>query len=458
MSATLRILVLALALAGFAAAGAAAQESKPAPPPEQKAKDDESKPKEPKAREYSYLYDLLDHSLFRPLTRVFDPGLWVRKVSNQPRQAANVDENDQVRLPSTWWQPRLGYRAVTVEQMLKGPGSGKGPAPGKWKVTKGKSQGVTPGFQMRDSENQLWFVKFDLPTFPELTTSADVIGTYLYWAAGYNVPENVIAYFRPESLIIDEKATSYDRHGNKVKLTRELLDEMFAGLYRQRDGRFRVVASKALKGKPLGPFKFYGRRKDDPEDLIPHELRRELRGLWVINAWANHADSRGPNSQDMWVTENGRSFVRHNLLDFSGILGSGGLKARSQVTGTEYYIDFNVMMREAVSLGFIPFDWEDVVDPHIPSIGMIEAESFDPTIWKPDYPNPAFDERTVRDIRWGARILAAFTDEHIRAAVSVPTYSDPRAADYLVQTLIKRRDKLVNYWLGPESGQLTTAP
>ena len=42
--------------------------------------------------------------------------------------------------------------------------------------------------------------------------------------------------------------------------------------------------------------------------------------------------------------------------------------------------------------------------------------------------------------------------------MAVPAYSDPRAAEYLVQTLIRRRDKLVNYWLGPQAGRLSNAP
>jgi hypothetical protein len=68
--------------------------------------------------------------------------------------------------------------------------------------------------------------------------------------------------------------------------------------------------------------------------------------------------------------------------------------------------------------------------------------------WRPEYPNPAFDERTERDILWGARIVAAFTDEHIHAAVAQGHYSDPRASAYLAWVLIERRDKIIRRWLG----------
>ena len=89
--------------------------------------------------------------------------------------------------------------------------------------------------------------------------------------------------------------------------------------------------------------------------------------------------------------------------------------------------------------------------PHLPAVGFIEAETFDPARWRPDYPNPAFDQRTERDIRWGAQIVAGFTDAHIRAAVATAQYSDPRAADYITRILIERRDKLVRRWLGPSA-------
>jgi hypothetical protein len=122
--------------------------------------------------------------------------------------------------------------------------------------------------------------------------------------------------------------------------------------------------------------------------------------------------------------------------------------ARSPQTGGEYFVDWGVMAGSLVTLGMRRMAWERAVDPRMPSIGYIEAANFDPGTWRPDYPNPAFDERTLRDIRWGARIVAGFTDAHIRAAVEQAKYSDPRATEYLTRVLIERRDKIVARWLG----------
>jgi hypothetical protein len=176
----------------------------------------------PESRSISGAYDLVHQSVFRPAARAFDVPRLGRKITGHPRESANVDEQDHVRLPSTWWQPRIGFREVTVEQMLKGPGSGQGPAPGPWTVTKAKSAGVSAGFQIEDSKGDGFIIKFDPPKFPEMATGADVIGSYLFWAAGYNVPENTIEWFRRQDLKIGKDATYSDSRGAQASDHRRL--------------------------------------------------------------------------------------------------------------------------------------------------------------------------------------------------------------------------------------------
>jgi len=412
----------------------------------------------PESRSISGAYDLVHQSVFRPAARAFDVPRLGRKITGHPRESANVDEQDHVRLPSTWWQPRIGFREVTVEQMLKGPGSGQGPAPGPWTVTKAKSAGVSAGFQIEDSKGDGFIIKFDPPKFPEMATGADVIGSYLFWAAGYNVPENTIEWFRRQDLKIGKDATYSDSRGRKHPITDDYLNALLARVAPRPDGSYRCVASRYLDGKPIGPFLYSGRRKDDPEDMIPHELRRELRGMWTVAAWVNHADARAPNTLDMWVTDGGRSFVRHYLIDFGSILGSSALsRRRDYATGFEYYIDYGAMVRMVPTLGLYKPKWENVVDPEMPAVGFIESKNFDPEDWRPDFPNPAFDERTVRDARWGAWIVSGFTDDHIRAAVAAAHYTNASVAGYLTRVLIERRDKLVQRWLGTRGPTLITS-
>ena len=44
--------------------------------------------------------------------------------------------------------------------------------------------------------------------------------------------------------------------------------------------------------------------------------------------------------------------------------------------------------------------------------------------------------------------MAAFSDDEIRAIVETGEYSDPRAADWITECLIKRRDKIADAWFG----------
>jgi hypothetical protein len=402
---------------------------------------------EPKERNLSYFEDGFIQTI-RPFTRATDPSILIRRLNGKRREAANVDEADEVRLPSTWWQPRVGFRSVSVEQMLAGPGPSTGPAAGKWRVVKAKSRGVSEGFQIKDAEGTRFAIKFDPTRYPELATAADVIGSYLYWAAGYNVPNNVIVRFKREDVEIAGDAKIDDPLKGKVPMTEAFLDTLFSHVPRDPDGSYRAVASRFIAGKPLGEFAYSGRRRDDPEDLIPHQHRRELRGLWTINSWVHHDDCSARNTLDMWVTDGGRAFVRHYLVDFNGILGAASIDKHSYRSGSEYLLDYGVAVKQLVTLGLYPEPWESGVDPGMPSIGFIESKTFDPAGWRPFLPNPAFDERSPRDIRWGARIVAGFSDELIRAAVKQGKLSDPRAEEYLVRVLIERRDKIAKHWLG----------
>ena len=66
---------------------------------------------------------------------------------------------------SSWLTNRAGNRALTPEDVAKGPDTSAGPAPGTWTVTSSKSDGVTPGFTIKDANGQRWFLKFDPPGY-----------------------------------------------------------------------------------------------------------------------------------------------------------------------------------------------------------------------------------------------------------------------------------------------------
>jgi hypothetical protein len=83
--------------------------------------------------------------------------------------------------------------------------------------------------------------------------------------------------------------------------------------------------------------------------------------------------------------------------------------------------------------------------PDDPSIGNIEADVFDPARWKTEYPNPAFKQMDAADAFWAASIVSRFTDTMIRGIVEEAHPTNPDAARYLADVIIKRRDKTVRW-------------
>jgi len=389
---------------------------------------------EPRRYKLNDYYDFIQNSFGNPGDR-------------KPRTAININTLGEVP-ESSWYTNRHARRRMTIEELVRGPDRGTGPAPGTWKVLRGKNEGITPGFSLvEDERGDRYAIKFDPPGNLEMATSADVIGTKFFYAMGYYVPENYIVYFRAEQLALGEGAIITDTLGRQRDMDRRDIQELLNRVARAPDGQYRAVASKILAGKDMGPYRYYGTRPDDPNDIFPHEHRRELRGLWVLCAWLNHDDSRSINSLDMLVEENGKKFIRHHLIDFGSILGSGSVGEQKPRAGNEYLWEPGIAFLRMATLGLYDRHWIHIRYPEYPSIGRIEGDHFEPEKWKPEYPNPAFVNCLPEDAYWGAKIVMSFTDEEIRKIVETGKLSDKWAEEYLVQVIIKRRDKIGKYWL-----------
>jgi hypothetical protein len=106
----------------------------------------------------------------------------IRAVGDRSAQTA-LDVNTLDEVPdSSWFENRIGIRPMSIAETATGPNH-EGSAPGPWMVTSGKTDGITPGLQMKDSAGRLYFVKFDPPGYPDLGTGAEVISTKLRAAA-----------------------------------------------------------------------------------------------------------------------------------------------------------------------------------------------------------------------------------------------------------------------------------
>ena len=81
------------------------------------------------------------------------------------------------------------------------------------------------------------------------------------------------------------------------------------------------------------------------------------------------------------------------------------------------------------------------------SVGRFEGTRFKPEAWKPEYPNPAFQNMRPEDAFWAARLVARFTPEDVAAIVAKGEYSDPAATAYVTKVLLERRRKILETWL-----------
>ena len=267
-------------------------------------------------------------------------------------EAQNPNTLDEVS-DSAWFTNRHGVRRMSTEALARGPDTIEGPDMSvPWRVFRSKIGGLTPGFQILDGRGDRYVIKFDPVRISELSSAAEVIATKLFYAIGYNVPENYIVAIDPEEGLAIEPGTMLeDEFGDESTLTRGQLRRRLRAVPRLDDGRVRVTASRYLAGRPIGPFRYYGTRTDDPNDVIPHENRRELRGLRLFAAWTNHDDTRAQNTQDSWVEEDGRHYIRHHLLDFGSTFGSGSVDLQLPNLGFHYWLDTDEVKRNLVSFG-----------------------------------------------------------------------------------------------------------
>ncbi len=362
-------------------------------------------------------------------------------------RAQNVNTIDEVP-DSSWYTNRIGFRPMTVEKLLRGPDTANGPAGGQWTVISAKIDGVTPGFTVRDHNGLVWFIKFDPPGYRAMATGTEVVVTKLMWALGYHVPEVHIASLHPEQLIVGEKAT-ISRGGQKRSLKRSDISAALDRAHRDVDGSYRVIASKALEGRPVGGFRFYGTRSDDPNDVVAHEHRRELRAYGTFAAWLNHVDSKSINTLDTLVVNDGRTSVRHHLLDFGSTIGSAGVYPREPYEGSEYLIEGRKTLAGIPTLGLYVKEWRTAPRYRSSTVGSFPSDNatWDPEEWKPRYANAAFRAARMDDKFWAARRLQLFTSDMLVAAVSAGKFDDPASEAALAKFLIDRRDAIVRRYL-----------
>ena len=356
-------------------------------------------------------------------------------------KARNVNTIDEVP-DSNWFTNRIGARPVSIEEAVRGPLVDGGPASGPWSIARAKEAGFAPGFTMSDAKGELWFVSFDADGLPDAATGAILVANKIFWTLGYWQVENYLIRVRAEELTIADTAEVTPPSGQRRRMKSSDVEAVLRRAHKSPDGTYRAVAARALPGRVLGGFRYYGTRPDDPNDIVPHEHRRELRALKVFGAWTNLVDMKAGNTLDVLITENGKSVVRHYLQDVGSTFGTGANAVREYDEGWEHLFDGGLLWKRAVTLGLYLQPWQTVQYVDNDSIGRFEGEVFHPEKWRPRVPTAALRHARSDDAFWAARRVMAFPDEMIRAIAETGRYHDESAARLLADILIQRRNRI----------------
>ncbi|MBF0430958.1 MAG: hypothetical protein HQK83_06740 [Fibrobacteria bacterium] len=379
----------------------------------------------PEKTKFDFVWTGVDGLIRQPVVE----GMKARAI---PR-AGDVNAMDDVPA-STWFTPRLGYKEISPEALKRGPEQ-VGPPKSPVTVVKAKKGGGNPGFVIKDARGYTYLIKFDPPEFPGIETTTAVIVNRLFWGFGYNVPEDYLYTFSRTDLGIAAGGELSDSDVDSVL-------KMVAPPIKQV---YRSTASLYISGKILGPIEPVGKRNGDINDQIDHENRRVLRGLKAFCAFTHQSGMRPDNSLDVYEGEKGKGFVRHYLLDFGEAFGGHGAGKGRQWDGYEYFISPGKLVKNF----FFPFrlnTWEKISNTQWSAVGPFESVVFEPEEWKETWRYTPFDKALPEDMYWAAKIVAALTREHIRVLVEYAEYPNKLAQEYVIETIMQRRAKLITHY------------
>jgi len=400
-------------------------------------------------REYvsPFVWDRIDTTIFGRLSRILSLDL-----IGEARNANSLDEVAD----SSWFENRTATSPAQKAAGACRPEDALPPevADGAWLIDHGKDNGSTVGFRVQVPGKGVYLLKADDPEAPELASAASVIGAAIYYAAGFSTSCEQVVYVRREQFTLAPGLVVTENDGAQHPFDDAALTAALASLPR-RGALRRMQASKWLPGVTIGPFRYESVRDDDPNDIIRHEDRRELRGSRVLAAWLNHWDAREQNSMDVWIAldpahkRSSPGIVRHYQIDTSDVFGQPMTPATlSKRLGHSYEIDPRDIAIDFVTLGLLSRPWDRAASvPGHELFGFFGANDFDPAAWKPAYPNPAFLRMTERDAAWMARIIARFSPADIGALVAAGQLTDPRQTQYLAEVLLARQQRILARYL-----------
>jgi hypothetical protein len=272
---------------------------------------------------------------------------------------------------------------LTPARVARGPCTMPPPQP-PFKIKRARTcGGGRSGFIGTDARGRTFLFKLDHPHYPELGSTAAIVGSRILWALGYNVPP---------TFLVQIEGTGDARFEGKRATAALFLDHV------------------------IGHFHF---------DWFRH--RRELRGLRLASAWINDADRIGSNT--LVVEQDGRA--TYYLIDFNSCLGSWQGRPKEPWRGYRYAWDL-----------LVPDP--DPPPPILsPGLGRFSGD-FDPMRWRPQAPNNAFNHMTPADAVWILGRIERLERPHLEAVVAEARLGNPKDAEVLVNTLTHRRKAVLS--------------
>lgn len=374
--------------------------------------------------------------------------------------AESVDVNSLDEVPdSAWFTNRID--TIGAAELRRGACSDaqrldpEHAADGSWIIDKGKDSGYTRGFRVNIPGKGKYLIKAEtIDLQPELQSAASLIGSAIHHAAGYYTSCEQVIWVRPSVFKLMPGLTTRGNFTSAVPLDQRALERIFEKSPK-RGGLIRLGASAWIPGLAIGAYRFEGTRSDDPNDVVPHEDRRELRAMRLLAAWINRVDAREANTLDVWMADDARvsdsspGHVLHYQLDMSESLGGEwAWDSISRRLGHSYIIDYGDISIDLLTLGIRTSSWDRV--ERIPGheiFGYFDVNNFVPEDWKAEYPNAAFSRMSERDGAWMARILARFTPEMVHALAEAGDFTDPSNATHLATVLQGRLERIVERYL-----------
>lgn len=263
-----------------------------------------------------------------------------------------------------------------------------------------------------------------------MCTGSTVVASRLVWAAGWRTPPSSAMHARLEDFAQGEDGAP------------DAGAVLSAGPA-PVDGYYRVSAVRWPPGIIIGESPEEGTPPDDPNDVVPHQDRRTLRGVQVLSAWLKLHDLGPRKTLDVYEGAPGQGHLVHYLVGLDDSLGAGDVARASDPPPGE---GGGGPWTRLFTLGLAPNPRRTPTQTEVPGIGEINGD-VDIGYWS-GLPYAPVERMQASDGYWAAKRIASISSAAIAMAIDAARFTDERAQRRLHLALEERKQRLARYWYG----------